>query len=174
LLRRSQHAGTPDLIRNRLNPVLLAAGGVREPLGVERSLVYRARLNIGPRLLGSVSHVDDTTVHDVVGRWVFPQLPQGIAVERNLTLAEIASERQIQLRAALDRRGRHSAPEQFWMRLADRAGKDADVVELKILAREAEALAGPGAFQDFDRFERPAETLLARYLETVELLAAIP
>src|SRR5262249_36397380 len=98
---------------------------------------------------------------------------QRLTVHRDFALAEVACERKPKFGAAPDCFRRHAAPQQLRMRLARGLRQDAHVFELEILAREAEALAGPRAFQGLDRLARPAEALLARDLKTVELLVAI-
>src|SRR5215469_5747615 len=59
------------------------------------------------------------------------------------------------------------------MRFADRPRQDMRIAELEMLALEAERLAGPRAFQNFDGLQRPAQPFLARDLKTLELLLAV-
>src|SRR5207245_2146090 len=44
---------------------------------------------------------------------------------------------------------------------------------LKVLAVETESLAGPGPLENLHRLQGPSETVLARYLEAIELFRPV-
>src|SRR4029077_6206185 len=130
-------------------------------------------LGIAPGLLLGIGDIHDAAIHDAVASWILAARLQRLDIDANLLAAADACERHIELGAAPNRLGSARTPEQLGMRLAHRPRKNSRVAELEILSVEAEALAGPRAFQDLHRLERPAEPLFARHPEALELLGAV-